>query len=91
MSDSLNPNASPLDHESIQVALEVDASGLACPLPILRAKKALAQIESGQTIKVLTTDQHALTDFQAFAQQTGNRLLKQVQQGEVLVHYLCRR
>jgi len=73
------------------VDLEIDVSGLKCPLPILRAKKALAQLTSGQTLKVVTTDPHALRDFQAFAQQTGNALLSQQTQGEQCVHVLRRR
>jgi len=72
--------------------LEIDASGLTCPLPILRTKKALAQLESGQVLGVLTTDKHALRDFQAFARQTGNSLLEQVDLGEGrLKHYIRRR
>ncbi len=71
--------------------LEVDASGLKCPLPILRAKKALAQLHSGQVLKVITTDVHALRDFQAFAKQTGNALEAQVQTGAGATHYLRRR
>ncbi|MCQ9616736.1 sulfurtransferase TusA family protein [Paenalcaligenes niemegkensis] len=71
--------------------LEVDASGLKCPLPILRAKKALSQIESGQVLKVVTTDTHAITDFQAFARQTGNTLIKQEESNGVTVHFLQRR
>lgn len=74
-----------------QEALEVDASGLKCPLPILRAKKALAQLQSGQILKVITTDPHAVRDFQAFSKQTGNALEAQVQQSDVTVHYLRRR
>lgn len=54
---------------------EVDARGLNCPLPILRAKKALAEVASGQTVRVLATDPGAVKDFQAFAKQTGNDLL----------------
>lgn len=54
---------------------EVDARGLNCPLPILRAKKALAEVQSGQTVRVLATDPGAVKDFQAFAKQTGNDLL----------------
>jgi len=69
----------------------VDASGLACPLPILRAKKALAQMASGQVLKVLTTDHSATRDFQAFCKQTGNTLLAQVTQTDSTVHYLRRR
>ena len=71
--------------------LEVDATGLKCPLPILRAKKALAQLQSGQVLKVITTDTHAVRDFQAFARQTGNALLAQVEHGERVVHLLSRR
>jgi len=71
--------------------LEVDASGLKCPLPILRAKKALAQLESGQVLKVVTTDTHAIKDFQAFAKQTGNLLEAQVETDSGATHYLRRR
>lgn len=71
--------------------LEVDASGLKCPLPILRAKKALAQLQSGQVLKVITTDPHAVRDFQAFSKQTGNGLLAQVAGEENTLHFLARR
>lgn len=56
---------------------EVDARGLNCPLPILRAKKALAEMQTGQTLRVLATDPGSVKDFQAFAKQTGNELLSQ--------------
>ncbi len=81
------------DHEgSLPLAAsEVDASGLKCPLPILRAKKALAQMESGEVLKVVTTDPHAERDFQAFCKQTGNALLAQQSQGESMWHFLRRR
>jgi len=79
------------DSASPEVDLEIDVSGLQCPLPILRAKKALAQLVSGQVLSVITTDQHAVRDFQAFAQQTGNVLLSQQAQGERCVHVLRRR
>lgn len=71
--------------------LEVDASGLKCPLPILRAKKALSQLESGQVLKVITTDPHAVRDFQAFSRQTGNSLLAQHENAQAVEHYLARR
>ncbi len=71
--------------------LEVDASGLKCPLPILRAKKALAQLESGQVLKVITTDTHAIQDFQAFCRQTGNTLTAQLETDSGAVHFLRRR
>lgn len=70
---------------------EVDASGLKCPLPILRAKKALAQMASGEVLKVVTTDPHAERDFQAFCEQTGNALLAQSGQGDAVWHFLRRR
>ncbi len=71
--------------------LEVDATGLKCPLPILRAKKALSQLNSGQVLKVITTDPHAVRDFQAFSRQTGNTLLAQHQSDQSVEHYLARR
>ena len=58
---------------------EVDARGLNCPLPIPRAKKVLAEMQSGQVVRVVATDPGSVKDFQAFARQTGNEL---VQQGE---------
>lgn len=55
--------------------MEVDARGLNCPLPILRAKKALATMEAGQVLRVLATDPGSVKDFAAFAKQTGNELV----------------
>ena len=69
----------------------VDAVGLACPLPILRAKKALATISPGEVLRVITTDRGAVRDFQAFCRQTGNELLAQVDETEQVTHYLKRR
>lgn len=60
----------------MQVNKELDARGLNCPLPILRAKKALNEITTGQILKVFATDPGAVKDFQAFAKQTGNELLE---------------
>lgn len=71
--------------------MEIDTSGLKCPLPILRAKKALATLQSGQVLKVITTDPHAIRDFQAFSRQTGNTLLAQVDKPESIEHFLARR
>jgi tRNA 2-thiouridine synthesizing protein A len=56
---------------------ELDARGLNCPLPILKAKKALADMLSGQTLRVVSTDAGSVRDFQAFAKQTGNELVEQ--------------
>jgi len=60
---------------------ELDASGLNCPLPILRAKKALTAMESGQVLHIIATDPGAVKDFQAFAKQTGNELLEHREEG----------
>jgi tRNA 2-thiouridine synthesizing protein A len=54
---------------------ELDARGLSCPLPILRCKKALAELSPGQTLKLVATDAGAVKDFQAFCRQTGHQLL----------------
>jgi len=54
---------------------ELDARGLNCPLPILKTKKSLAELESGQILKVSSTDPGSVKDMQAFAKQTGNELL----------------
>ena len=54
----------------------VDAKGLACPMPIVRAKKALDQIESGQVMQVLSTDKGSVNDFQSWVKQTNNELLE---------------
>ncbi len=58
-----------------QINKELDVKGLNCPLPILRAKKALADMESGQVLKVVATDPGSVKDFAAFCKQTGNPLL----------------
>lgn len=55
---------------------ELDASGLNCPLPILRAKKSLAALASGQVLRIVATDPGAVKDFESFAKQTGNALLE---------------
>jgi len=60
---------------------ELDASGLNCPLPILRAKKALAALESGQVLHIIATDPGAIKDFEAFSKQTGNELLESKEDG----------
>ena len=70
---------------------EIDTRGLNCPLPILKAKKALAEMVSGQLLRVLSTDAGSTRDFQAFAKQTGNELVDQQVQGADFVHVLKRR
>lgn len=70
---------------------EVDARGLNCPLPILKAKKALAELSSGQVLKVLSTDPGSQRDFQAFARQTGNELVGQSEADRTWSFFLKRR
>lgn len=67
---------------------EIDTRGLNCPLPILKAKKALAEMVSGQLLKVVATDNGSLRDFQAFAKQTGNELVQQDTVGGEYIHIL---
>ncbi len=71
--------------------VEVDARGLNCPLPILKAKKALNGMQSGQTVRVVSTDVGSVRDFQAFAKQTGNELLEQQTLGADYIHVMRRR
>ena len=71
--------------------VEVDARGLNCPLPILKAKKALAGMQSGQLLRVLATDPGSVRDFQAFARQTGNELVEQKEADAGFAHLLRRR
>ena len=75
----------------MDIAKEIDTRGLNCPLPILKAKKALADLESGQLLKVLATDPGSVRDFQAFAKQTGHELVDQQTVGAEFVHVLKRR
>ena len=70
---------------------EIDTRGLNCPLPILKAKKALAELQAGQVLKVLATDPGSVRDFQAFARQTGNELVEQLTAGADFIHVLRRR
>ena len=75
----------------MQVDKEIDTRGLNCPLPILKAKKALTDMQSGQLLKVVSTDGGSLRDFQAFSRQTGNELVEQQTVGDEYIHVLRRR
>ena len=70
---------------------ELDTRGLNCPLPILKAKKALADMASGELLKVVSTDPGSMRDFQAFAKQTGNDLIEQSSVADEFIHLLRRR
>jgi tRNA 2-thiouridine synthesizing protein A len=67
---------------------ELDARGLSCPLPILKTKKSLNELTSGQVLKVVATDPGSVKDMQAFANQTGNPLLSSVEENKTYVFYL---
>jgi TusA-related sulfurtransferase len=70
---------------------ELDTRGLNCPLPILKAKKALADMASGELLKVVSTDPGSLRDFQAFSRQTGNELVEQQTLDGEFIHLMRRR
>lgn len=75
----------------MQIDQQIDLSGLRCPLPILRAKKALAKMNSGEVLEVLATDPGAPKDFEAFCRQTGNELLSSSEKPEGLFTLVLRR
>ena len=75
----------------MDIAKEIDTRGLNCPLPILKAKRALADMQSGEVLKVIATDPGSLRDFQAFAKQTGNTLLDQQTVDKEFIHLMRRR
>lgn len=70
---------------------EIDTRGLNCPLPILRTKKALNELVSGQVLRVVATDPGAMRDFQAFSRQTGNEMIGQSEAGRVWTFFLKRK
>jgi len=67
---------------------EVDATGLKCPLPILRCKKGLSDMEAEQTLKIMATDPGSVKDFDAFCKQTGHELLQQDEADSVFTFYI---
>jgi len=69
---------------------ELDASGLNCPLPILRAKKTLGTMASGQVLHIIATDPGSVKDFEAFAKQTGNELMESKEEGGKF-HFLIKK
>jgi len=75
----------------MEIAKQIDTRGLNCPLPILKAKKALADMQSGELLKIIATDAGSVRDFQAFARQTGNDLVEQQADGAEYIHVLRRR
>jgi len=72
----------------MEFSKEFDASGLSCPLPIVKTKKALSSMTSGQVLRVISTDPGSVCDMAAFAEQTGNDLLEQGSEDKKFVFYL---
>jgi tRNA 2-thiouridine synthesizing protein A len=72
----------------MQFTKELDVRGMNCPMPILRSKKAIGEIESGQVLKVLATDPGSVKDMQAFANQTGNELLNSAEASGIYTYFL---
>jgi tRNA 2-thiouridine synthesizing protein A len=75
----------------MDVHVELDARGLNCPLPILKAKKALADMKSGQVLRVVATDPGSVRDFMAFARQTGNPLLDHAKEEKDFIFFMQRK
>lgn len=77
-----------IDLQGMQHDKEIDTRGLNCPLPILRAKKALADVQSGQVLKIVATDPGSVKDFETFAKQTGHALLAHAEANGEFTFYL---
>ena len=75
----------------IEVNLEVDASGLNCPLPLLRLKKALMEVQSGEIVKIIATDPAAHLDIGVYVDQTGHQMIELCRQGVVQVFFIRKR
>jgi tRNA 2-thiouridine synthesizing protein A len=75
----------------IEYHLEIDASGLHCPLPLLRLKKALTELQSGQIVRMIATDPAAHLDIGVYAEQTGNRILEFAREVEVQIFYIMKK
>ena len=72
----------------MEFSKEFDASGLSCPLPIVKTKKALSSMTSGEVLRVISTDPGSVCDMAAFAEQTGNTLLEQSSEDKKFIFYL---
>ncbi len=72
----------------IEFSLEVDASGLLCPLPLLRLKKALTEIASGEVVKLIATDPAAHLDIGVYTDQTGHQIIEWIKQSQTQVFYI---
>jgi tRNA 2-thiouridine synthesizing protein A len=79
------------EEASMNFDKDLDARGLNCPLPILRAKKALTDMQSGQVLRVVSTDLGSVKDFQAFCKQTGNELLSHAEASNEYTFFMRRK
>ncbi|WP_413299184.1 sulfurtransferase TusA family protein [Bacillus sp. 1P10SD] len=73
---------------SLKTDLVLDAKGLACPMPIVKTKKAMTGLEAGQVLEVLATDKGSKADIKAWAKSSGHQYLGIIEEGDVLKHYL---
>lgn len=74
----------------MQIDREINARGLNCPLPLMKAKKAIGEMQSGQVLKVIATDSGSLRDFLAFANESGHEILEQQNVGKEYIHVMRR-
>ena len=74
----------------MQIDKEIDARGLNCPLPLMKAKKAISEMLVGQVLRVVATDSGSTRDFQTFAKQSGNEMLEQTNVGKEFIHVMRR-
>ncbi|MFL6672689.1 MAG: sulfurtransferase TusA family protein [Massilia sp.] len=84
-------SATTIDTDTMEFQRDLDARGLNCPLPILKAKKALAEMATGEVLRILATDSGSVRDFQAFAKQTGNALLSHSQNNGEYTFFMRRK
>ena len=74
----------------MQIDREIDARGLNCPLPLMKAKKAIAEMQTGQVLRVVATDGGSMRDFLTFARQAGHEMLSQEHVGKEYIHMMRR-
>lgn len=74
----------------MQIDKDIDARGLNCPLPLMKAKKAMGEMQTGQVLRVVATDSGSMRDFLAFAKQSGHEMLEQNNVGKEYIHVMRR-
>lgn len=77
--------------EEIKVTLELDCSGLKCPLPIIKTRKQIESLQSGDVLKLIATDPGSINDTNAWSRRTGNKIIKQDHQDKIFVYYICKK